>query len=180
MPNQTCFNFKYQWYLRYIQIWYNLTKFHILNLTVKMKEFKCKICEKAFKSKYCLRKHFNHTHNNTGKDFNCNICTKSFQIQQTLASHIKIVHGGKPYNCKSCGKSFPQAGYLKKHIHIVHEGHKDYKCESCRKSFIRSEHVVWRNTSTQFMKATKITNMIIVVILGKTSTKFDNCLVTSK
>ena len=95
-----------------------------------MKEFKCEICEKVYKTKKYLGNHYNYHHNNSGNVHNCNVCTKSFQSKKTLLMHIKSVHGRKRHECKSCGTLCSRAADLKKHIYTVHEGHKDYKYES--------------------------------------------------
>ena len=76
---------------------------------MKIKKFKCDICEKLFKTKNILKNHFNQHHNNSGKVYYCDVCTKSFQTQRALVLHKKSLHEGKHYNCESCGKSFSQA-----------------------------------------------------------------------
>ena len=49
------------------------------------------------------------------------------------------------------------AGSLTKHMYNVHGGHKDQKCEFCCKSFTQVQHL--KRHSTQFMKATNISNV---------------------
>ena len=70
-----------------------------------MKEFKCEICEKLFKTKVSLRNHFNYIHNISGKAHKCNVCTTSFQTLSSLTSHVKSAHGavgvGKKYDWKN-------------------------------------------------------------------------------
>ena len=83
------------------------------------------------------------------------------------------IHGGhKDYNCESCGKSFSQLQSLKRHIHIVHEGQKDFKCNDCTKTFTSKQnlklhlHSIHNNAQSlniQLMKATKFTNVNLVV-----------------
>ena len=73
-----------------------------------MSEFECDICEKVFKTKTILLKHYNHIHNNSGKIYQCTVCAKNLQTQKILKVHIKIVHGStKEYNCESCEFSEP-------------------------------------------------------------------------
>ena len=68
---------------------------------------KCEICDKEFKNKYILKKHFNITHN-LEKEYQCNICKKVFNGQSQLTLHIKFVHENKKnHKCDSCGKAFP-------------------------------------------------------------------------
>ena len=46
-------------------------------IEVNMSEFKCEICEKVFKKKPNLQKHYNYVHKNSEKLHECNVCTKS-------------------------------------------------------------------------------------------------------
>ena len=125
--------------------------------------YKCEICEKVLKTKKILTRHSkNHHDDQKIKSLQCNICTKKYLTVKNLTNHTRTVHAlKKVYKCESCGKSFTHAHSLKKHIYTIHEGNKDYKCESCGKSF--SEGGKLKNTYTQFMKATKITNVNLVV-----------------
>ena len=50
---------------------------------------KCEICEKDFKSKIGLRKHFSVSHGEQ-KPRKCNVCQKKFLIQSYLSSHITL------------------------------------------------------------------------------------------
>ena len=97
-------------------------------------------------------------------DYKCVSCSKSFAHANILKNHIHRVHEGhKDYKCEICEKSFSQAGHLKIHIKTIHEGHKDYKCDICDKSFCDSRKLKDHVTSILFMKASKITNVNIVV-----------------
>ena len=64
--------------------------------------------------------------------------------------NIHIVHEGHiDYNCESCGKSFSCRIFDKTHVQC--------SCESCCKSFTQVQHL--KRHSTQFMKATNISNV---------------------
>ena len=59
---------------------------------VKVKPFKCTLCDKSFKTKFELQKP-NHTH--TGeRPFLCVLCEKSFSHEYNLNVH-KITHGSE-------------------------------------------------------------------------------------
>ena len=63
---------------------------------------KCEICDKVFKLKQNLKRHFTtaHARIKQAKAFKCNICTNSFQTKQKLNIHSKTVHGSnKNYKC---------------------------------------------------------------------------------
>ena len=164
------------------KIWRNMHTIHNGH-----KDHKCYSCGKSFSDAGYLKQHIHSVHEGY-KDHKCESCGKSFSETGYLKKHIHTVHEGhKNHKCNSCSKSFSEAGSLRKHIHIVHEGNKDHKCESCGKTFSFKSHLkvhihavhegrkdhkcvyhfleptVWRSTFKQFMKATKIKNVTIVV-----------------
>ena len=63
----------------------------------------CEICEKVFKSKNILKRHFDSIHGinvEKAKENICNICSKTYQSNGILTLHIKTVHEKlKPYKC---------------------------------------------------------------------------------
>ena len=68
---------------------------------------KCEICDKEFKSKQGLRRHFHSIHNEQKGKNKCNICEKTFLLQWQLSTHMKRMHENKKHHkCSSCGKRF--------------------------------------------------------------------------
>ena len=125
--------------------------------------FECKICEKAFASKYELRIHMDthkkelpfqcdkcekaftesrylksHKHlHDEKRPFKCNQCPKAFKLSQHLKTHFRIHTGERPFKCNECPKAFTQSEDLKRHSRI-HTGERPYKCNECPKAFRKS------------------------------------------
>ena len=123
------------------------------------KNHKCEFCGNSFSVAQYLKKHVQTVHESR-KEYKCKSCRKSFYRVQSLKSHIHAIHKRKlniGQKCESCAKFYFDARSLKRHINTVHGGHKDHKCESCCKSFTQFQHL--KRHSTQFMKATNISNV---------------------
>ena len=110
----------------------------LLPNTTKGHKFHCPICFKNFTSKYGVKDHILHVHEEKKKKFECSICSKFLMAKATLTRHIAQVHEGKkPNKCNICDKSFPQKSALNSHVASVHEGKKPFKCNVCDATFVR-------------------------------------------
>ena len=58
---------------------------------LKIKDFQCSDCNKAFYAKCTLDKHRNSVHLNI-RDLQCNDCDKTFSDKWTLGQHRKSIH----------------------------------------------------------------------------------------
>ena len=118
---------------------------------------KCDYCDKTFKNNYYGKNQLKkHTHNCKAilhRNIPCHSCGKTFSTSTVLKAHILEIHERhKNFKCASCGILFSRCQNLNSHIYAVHE---DQKHDPCGKSFSQANHF----TFTQFMKATKITNV---------------------
>ena len=105
---------------------------HITNTHKEIKQYKCELCDKAFREPGKLKSHKVMVHEGAEKIHKCDFCDKSYALKSYLKSHIKSSHGNQPpVNCHICGKSFSKQ-YLRSHIKEVHEGEINWKvCHIC-------------------------------------------------
>ncbi|XP_075232956.1 uncharacterized protein LOC142331140 [Lycorma delicatula] len=96
-------------------------------------EYRCKCCNKRFKSESNLREHF--SEHNYRKRFTCSYCPKSFDRKWNLMSHVNIHTKEKTYMCDFCQKCFSRKRSLKKHVNSIHYSEKKFICSICQKSF---------------------------------------------
>lgn len=88
--------------------------------------FNCSECEKKFKRKSSLRKHFNYSHRGKFK-YECKECSVTFIDLTKYELHTNTKHKTKEaqrkYQCPdvNCGKSFASPEYLKRH-QVTHNG----------------------------------------------------------
>jgi len=113
---------------------------HIDCFHLKIRKFKCDICEHGFNSKYDLQRHKAVIHKDVeGKepDIMCPTCGKMFMFQLQLSRHIKFTHEAKKdLICEQCppGKSEKYTRVrLLKHIQIAHI--QNHVCCVCKKSY---------------------------------------------
>ena len=100
----------------------------------------CKICNKTFKNKHCLRIHIRKVHE--AKKLQCHLCQVTLRDAGGLRRHIKHVHEKverKFGKCDLCDKIFRSSGYLKIHMQAVHEKVRKWNCETCGKDFAHKE-----------------------------------------
>ena len=90
----------------------------------------CPICNKILSSEFQLELHNKRAHENV-KNHKCDVCEKSFKTNKDLKSHDKNVHSLETYKCDSCEKTFNTNFKIKKHVKEVHEGIKKFQCELC-------------------------------------------------
>ncbi|XP_006266579.1 flt3-interacting zinc finger protein 1 isoform X2 [Alligator mississippiensis] len=94
--------------------------------------FHCSECDKSFRYRSDLRRHFaRHTEL---KPFQCPHCSKSFKHSFNLVNHIRSHTGERPYRCTLCPKGFRDSTGLLHH-QVVHTGEKPYCCHVCELRF---------------------------------------------
>lgn len=99
-------------------------KLHIENshITSNVK-YKCVICEKSYKFKKDLNRHFREVHQGIKSERNltqrCKFCEKEL-TKRSLKRHIETVHNGVRFNCDLCEKSFSQQSTLQTHKVLHH------------------------------------------------------------
>ena len=78
-----------------------------------------KKCEKTYKSKYSLQRHFLIRHKKS-KRFGCKQCKKTFSSNQNLKEHVYTHTSEKPLICpfRGCNKLFRQSSQLSSHKKI--------------------------------------------------------------
>lgn len=82
-----------------------------------IKEFKCDLCTRSFRSEKGLMGHRRVHGEKTG--FHCKFCMFSSELQEELDKHYKVSHqDAKIYSCHLCSKEFYVEYYLKKHIRV--------------------------------------------------------------
>lgn len=96
----------------------------------KRKPFKCEICNKQIKSKYCLLNHM--ARHNNDYQLRCKICGKGCVCQSQLTAHERIHTGEKPFACDECPMKFPYRTSLKRH-RTIHSAEKQFECNVCLK-----------------------------------------------
>ncbi|KAG7304006.1 hypothetical protein JYU34_010926 [Plutella xylostella] len=116
----------------------------ILHKNVKVKNYKCVICDKTLSTEASLVRHkilMHEKRKHVGKVtgfgatrlYNCTECSYSTPHSQTLVNHMRKHSGERPYHCH-CGKSFTQASALTAHSKI-HSNITYYTCPTCGKQF---------------------------------------------
>ncbi|KAL0892732.1 hypothetical protein ABMA27_014446 [Loxostege sticticalis] len=94
----------------------------------------CSYCDKRFKNKSALRKHYVTVHENT-KKFECNECGEQFSVRNHLQTHIFTIHLTLLY-CHICKGHFYSESDLKAH---KAKGHifNNHQCDVCGKVFVK-------------------------------------------
>jgi len=95
------------------------------------KKHLCIECGKCFLTKALLSQHMLRSHSKV--EFPCSKCEKKFKIKSDLVRHFKIKHTERErlHNCVECGRDFYQRQQLLLHIACVHKKLKPFYCEIC-------------------------------------------------
>lgn len=110
---------------------------------IRIKKFKCAVCDKDFLSKTGLRQHLEtiHAYELHG-EHKCH-CGKVFNTFLKLKTHKNYVHDANQKECKECSKTFKNGASLRTHKFLKHG--KKVPCEICkrmiREGFFMSEHL---------------------------------------
>ncbi|ODM93477.1 B-cell lymphoma 6 protein [Orchesella cincta] len=147
----------------------NHLKAHTRSVHLKLKPFKCEMCEMTFAAKGDRDRHI-YTHL-AEKRHKCNLCSASFVHYSGLYRHFKLhkkkgairckvcvcamlfisenqlrAHNIMRHNadskCVFCDKTFFDYGTLKKHLRI-HTREKVYDCKGCNNSFLSYEQLLY-------------------------------------
>jgi len=109
---------------------------HRINVHRNEKQFKCSICDKAYRRQDSLESHMR---SHTGeKPYSCPVCDKAFAMSNALKLHLQTHNNSKMFLCKDCGKSLASMHTLRLHSRI-HTGEKPFKCPLCDRTFPRSD-----------------------------------------
>ncbi|XP_072380244.1 uncharacterized protein [Diabrotica undecimpunctata] len=115
------------------------SKFVTHKLRHSEKQFKCKLCDKAYSTKAHLKVHMSIHENN--RPFLCNVCGKDFNYANALTYHMRLHTGEKNYHCEYCPKRFRMINSLNRHVR-THTGEKPYRCQFCGRQFSSKGEVV--------------------------------------
>ena len=76
------------------------------------------------------------------RKFKCEICNKEITGKHNFKVHMENFHEGlKKYKCVKCNKKFTRNTGLKLHITVVHEKIKRFKCGQCGKNFSKKDSI---------------------------------------
>ena len=89
---------------------------------LKIKNFNCQICQRAFFSKKNCEAH-EKTHLNI-KYFDCKLCSSTFRWKKELRLHEWKKHKITPFQCPHCNKFLTSRVILENHISAVHNSSK--------------------------------------------------------
>ena len=109
---------------------------------LKLKLYKCKICDKSYTDSTPLRYHMEIHKLNfepNKRHFKCSECDKSFMLQRYLDHHKINAHTDKrKISCELCFKKFSSASKLQKHRSIHHDREKKIECPelNCGSTFL--------------------------------------------
>ncbi len=96
------------------------------------KNFPCKLCDKAFKNKYHLKRH--QQNHDAQAIYPCSFCGKNFKTPHLLWQHSFVHKNTRDFHCDLCGKSFKTRSNLLQHKY-GHATEKIFKCSICDKAF---------------------------------------------
>jgi uncharacterized C2H2 Zn-finger protein len=92
---------------------------------LKLQEFQCDQCDKAFGRTEDLQTHINAIHKKI-KRFFCDTCDFSSYHSKCMIHSNNVI-----YKCHYCDKVFGQNAHLKDHINAIHKKIKRFGCDLC-------------------------------------------------
>ena len=129
-------------------------KKHILRIHLKCPSQLCKICNKEFDRIGILEEHMRTAHTE-GKSYQCDKCEKSFKGKKALWRHYVVFHEKQTIQkCKveGCDKTFPNSVKLSVHIYQDHTK-ESFVCDHCGKDFKQKDslrlHTIREHTSQE-------------------------------
>ncbi|KAM8740061.1 uncharacterized protein AB9X84_020054 isoform 1-T1 [Acanthopagrus schlegelii] len=110
----------------------DLKRHYRVHSSVKIMPFTCKVCDKKFSSRTIVK---NHMRSHSGeRPYACTYCDKRFMTSSVLRSHERIHTGERPYVCSFCNRTFIQSYTYTVHLR-VHKKEKPYLCSTCGMSY---------------------------------------------
>ena len=107
-------------------------------------EVTCNLCNKKFKNKNLLGKHFKLAHPNKVETFACEHCGGEYMSKHVLQKHIKKVHMNNSTKCDMCdfvGKNLPEIN-SHKHTHRFKKlSDGSFQCYECHKIFTEAKQI---------------------------------------
>ena len=116
-----------------------------------LEKVKCELCGFQTLRSYVLKQHVNVIHLKL-RPYKCDICDKDFPYLYTKKIHMKSIHLIKEFLCDQCEKRFESLQKLQRHEYAVHDIQHDlkiYKCDACEYSSIHLQNV--KNHKLQHM-----------------------------
>lgn len=153
---------------------------HQLHHKYPDKQFKCKLCDKAYVFQSLLKRHMD-GHNGVQK-FHCHLCLATFAWKSSLAAHI-LTHYPKKYKCKLCSLSFNTEKRLTSHLK-KHSEPNPHSCTLCLKKYpfryllvrhVKSAHGQKSFVTVKVMAVPRKVNMVRrISITASEASKGDN------
>ncbi|KAJ2939912.1 hypothetical protein O0L34_g6618 [Tuta absoluta] len=121
----------------------------------KAQRHRCPHCPETFKNYYQKNKHITVIHGIKIKEFKCAVCQKVFKSSGKLVVHKQMVHLKlKRYACDACEWKFYSKSELEAHK-IKHSGERKHECAVCKKAYARKytlrEHMRIHDNDRRFV-----------------------------
>ena len=105
----------------------------------------CSICKKQFCNLGNLNLHMKGVHLRM-RNYACEICGKAFKSNWYLTTHLRIHTGEKPFHCTKCTSSFADRSHFAQHVKHKHEEENvnhftnSYSSKVCTLLLIKPHH----------------------------------------
>ncbi|XP_031636339.1 zinc finger protein 729-like [Contarinia nasturtii] len=104
----------------------------LIEVTNGIRSYKCDVCEKQFKRKAHLRRHYRlHTGE---RPYDCQWCGQAFARSEQRNQHMAKEHKQARINCSICGKGYSNDEERINHM-VLHLENRYFRCTICMKEF---------------------------------------------